>query len=910
MRSRSVISILLIASIIFLATACGGGGGSGNAVSDVFTVNYNANGADSGIYTPEGQISKGEEVVISDNTGNLVKYGYLFDGWNTKADGSGKSYAPGAKYKGENLLLYAKWAPIYEVLLMSGGSPSPALEQVPVLPGGFFLQITGLTAKGKQLSVLNIPGTIDGNPVSIIGDNAFKDCTNLTSVTIPTSVAWIMANVFQGCSNLEGIIMESWTPPEADPAFLGGCPATIYVPDDVVAAYKAAEGWNSDPSRILSSEPHTVTFDGQGATTPANPSSMTVAPPAQTVGTLPAAPKKTGYNFGGWYTGTGGTGTEFTADTVVTGNITIFAKWDSYNYTVNFDDQGATTPVSPASKTVNSPATTIDSLPANPAKNGQIFMGWYTQTAGGGTQFTASTPVTGNITVYAYWADYSYTVTFDDQGATTHVNPASKTVNSPATTVGSLPTAPEKTDYVFGGWYTQPGGAGYEFTALTVVLGNITVYAKWNPVYTVTFDGQGATTPASPTTKMVIPPATTVGSLPTAPEKTNNGFGGWYTQPGGAGDEFTAGTTVTGNITVYAKWIPGHIVTFDDQGATTPVSPTTKTVIPPATTVGSLPTAPQKTGFVFGGWYTQAGGGGSEFTAGTPVTGNITVYAKWDSYSYTVNFDDQGATTPVSPASKTVNSPATTVGSLPTPPQKTGFAFGGWYTQTCGGGSEFTAGTAVNGNITVYAKWTLDNMVAIPGKTYKMLSTEVTQGLYTSVMGSNPSYNKAGDNYPVEKVTWYDAAAFCNALSTEMGLAPVYTINGNDVTQDISKNGFRLPTIEEWVYSGKGGQNYTYAGSNTPGEVAWYIANANSTTHPVGQKNPNGYGLYDMTGNVSEWCWDSRKPEQIIYHYVKGSNYSTGSGASFNDINDNETEVYYGPNDKYDYLGFRIVCKQ
>ncbi len=759
MRLRTAISILLTVSIILFATSCGGGGGGG--AGDGFTVNYRVNGAESGS-GPEGQFSSGDEVVIRENTGNLAKAGYLFDGWNTRADGTGKSYAPGTKYKGDDLVLYPKWAAIYLYEVVSGGSPAPALDRVQKAPGTSARRLIGLTEKGMQLFSFNIPPAMDGYTVTEIGASAFELCTNIREVTIPETVTSIGDFAFNGCSSLASLVLMGTTPPALGGGALDACPVTVAVPISAVDTYKAAEGWDFYSAIIsgYSNEPHTVTFDGQGATTPASPSSITVNPPSVTVGTLPAAPKKTGYSFGGWYTGTGGTGTEFTASTVVTGNITIYAKWDSYSYTVNFDDQGATTPVSPASKTVNSPATTIDALPLAPEKTGQIFVGWYTQTGGGGTQFTANTPVTGNITVYAYWADYSYTVTFDDQGATTHVNPSSKTVNSPATTVGSLPTAP------------------------------------------------------------------------------------------------------------------------------------------------------QKTGFVFGGWYTQAGGGGSEFTAGTPVTGNITVYAKWDSYSYTVNFDDQGATTPVSPASKTVNSPATTVGSLPTPPQKTGFAFGGWYTQTCGGGSEFTAGTAVNGNITVYAKWTLDNMVAIPGKTYKMLSTEVTQGLYTSVMGSNPSYNKAGDNYPVEKVTWYDAAAFCNALSTEMGLAPVYTINGNDVTQDISKNGFRLPTIEEWVYSGKGGQNYTYAGSNTPGEVAWYIANANSTTHPVGQKNPNGYGLYDMTGNVSEWCWDSRKPEQIIYHYVKGSNYSTGSGASFNDINDNETEVYYGPNDKYDYLGFRIVCKQ
>ena len=825
MKFRPLVSILLISSIILLATGCGGGGGSENAVSEIFTVNYDSNGADSGIYTPEGQISKGEEVVISDNTGNLVKYGYLFDGWNTKADGSGKSYAPGAKYKGENLLLYAKWAPVYEVLLMSGGSPSPGLEQVPVLPGGFFLQITGLTSKGKQLSSLNIPGTIDGNPVSIIGDNAFKDCTNLTSVTIPASVAWIMANVFQGCSNLEGIIMESFTPPEADPAFLGGCPATIYVPDGVVAAYKAAEGWNADPSRIMSSEPHTVTFDSQGATTPANPTTKTVTPPAVTVGTLPAAPKKTGYNFGGWYTGTGGSGTEFTASTVVIGNMTVYAKWDSYSYTVAFDDQGATTPVSPDSKTVNSPATTIDALPTAPAKNGQIFAGWYTQTGGGGTQFTASTPVTGNITVYAYWVDYSYTVSFDDQGATTHVTPSTKTVNSPNTTVGSLPTPPEKTNFAFGGWYTQTGGAGDEFTAGTTVTGDITVYAKWNPVYTVTFNDQGATTHVTPSTKTVTYPATTIDALPTAPQKSFCTFGGWYTQTGGGGTEFTAGTVVTGDITVYAKWNPVYTVTFNDQGATTPVSPATKTVVSPATTVGSLPTAPEKTCFTFGGWYTQPGGAGDAFTAGTTVTGNITVYAKW----------------------------------------------------------------------------TLNNMVNIPGKTFKMLSTEVTQALYTAIMGENPSLY-VGDTLPVLDVGWFEALAFCNALSTFTGLEPVYTINGNDVTQDTSKSGFRLPTVEEWRYAASGGEAYTYAGSDTIDDVAWYKENTNSL-QVVGQKNPNGYGLYDMCGNVWEWCWDVYYSGGPTWRYLCGGSF--GSPASWCAIT-YENGYHYNGN----FYGFRIVCKQ
>ena len=629
MKFRPLVSILLISSIILLATGCGGGGGGG-AAGDGFAVNYIVNGAESGA-GPVGQYSHGEEVTISDNTGNLAKAGYLFDGWNTKADGTGKDYAPGAKYKGDELFLYAKWAPIYLYDIVDVGLPAPALDGIQKSPGDGVLSLRGLAPAGTRLSVFNIPSAIDGITVKYIASAAFQNNYNMISVTLPETLAVIGGSSFQGCINLTSLVLLGTTPPTLAGGALDGCPVTISVPVSAVDTYKAEGGWDAYSASIFgyTDEPHTVTFDSQGATTPASPASMTVNPPSVIVGTLPTPPQKTGYNFGGWFTGAGGTGTEFTATTPFTINLTVYAYWEEYSYTVAFDDQGATTPVSPDSKTVNSPATTIDALPTAPAKNGQIFAGWYTQTGGGGAEFTADTVVTGNMTVYAYWADYSYTVTFDDQGATTHVNPASKKVNSPATTVGSLPTAPEKTNNGFGGWYTQTGGAGDEFTAGTTVTGDITVYAKWNPVYTVTFNDQGATTHVTPSTKTVTYPATTVGSLPTPPEKTNFAFGGWYTQTGGAGDEFTAGTTVTGDITVYAKWNPVYTVTFNDQGATTHVTPSTKTVTYPATTVGSLPTPPEKTFCTFGGWYTQAGGAGDEFTAGTTVTGNITVYAKW-----------------------------------------------------------------------------------------------------------------------------------------------------------------------------------------------------------------------------------------------------------------------------------------
>ena len=124
---------------------------------------------------------------------------------------------------------------------------------------------------------------------------------------------------------------------------------------------------------------------------------------------------------------------------------------------------------------------------------------------------------------------------------------------------------------------------------------------------------------------------------------------------------------------------------------------------------------------------------------------------------------------------------------------------------------------------------------------YYIGETEVTQELWTAVMGSNPSYFTSSNQLPVEEVSWNDCQTFITKLNVLTGRA------------------FRLPTEAEWEFAARGGnasEGYTYSGSNNVGDVAWYYDNSSSKTHDVATKAPNELGIYDMSGNVWEWCQD------------------------------------------------------
>jgi formylglycine-generating enzyme required for sulfatase activity len=176
-------------------------------------------------------------------------------------------------------------------------------------------------------------------------------------------------------------------------------------------------------------------------------------------------------------------------------------------------------------------------------------------------------------------------------------------------------------------------------------------------------------------------------------------------------------------------------------------------------------------------------------------------------------------------------------------------------------------------------------------------------------------WSNAGDN-PVVNVSWYDAVGYANWLSRREGEAVSITINADESYSVNLQKGYRLPTEAEWEYAARAGTDWIFSGCNTAeqlGDYAWYGKNSDSRTRPVGRKKPNLFGLYDMSGNVWEWCWDwhGDYPQNAEKDYAgpPGGVYRVLRGGSwFDDYYNCRSAVRNGgdPDVRVSVYGFRV----
>jgi len=558
----------------------------------------------------------------------------------------------------------------------------------------------------------------------------------------------------------------------------------------------------------------------------------------------------------------------------------------------------ATFATSGASVKVGSVAQTSASTPSNFTNPVT-----YTVTAADGS--TQDYVVTVTVT-----APYNYAVTFDGQSATVAANPSSKNVVQPAITVGTLPADPSKTGYRFDGWFTAQNGGGTQFTASTTVTASLVVYAKWTPVYTVTYDGNNKTSGTIPSDNNSYPQSASV------PISTNSGnlgrtgysFSGWNTQPDGSGTSYAAGGSMnmgTSNVILYAKWTPVFTVTYYGNnpggGGAVPVDNNTYASGTQVTVLDNTGGNPlTRTGWTFAGkWNSNSALTGTDYNAGSHfnITANVSLYAKWTA---TVSFDaGSNVTTAPNPASISITTPTTTVGTLPSNPAKTSYVFDGWYTGANGTGSAFTASTAVTQSLTVYAKWSIKDM---DGNVYSEVNINgqiwMVQNLKTTQLNDGTALTNQTDD-----TKWAHELDYCWPNASISNKDPYGALYTWDVvnTGKLAPAGWRVANDDDWTALSDylGGSSLAGGPMRATGTTYWWGPNSDATNSSgftaVGAGDRNLYldGSFQEFKSSENW-WSSTDPG--------------GSGPTASAVRIDATSANFTGGASYKTVGFSVRC--
>jgi uncharacterized protein (TIGR02145 family)/uncharacterized repeat protein (TIGR02543 family) len=442
---------------------------------------------------------------------------------------------------------------------------------------------------------------------------------------------------------------------------------------------------------------------------------------------------KAGAIFAGWNTLTDGTGTNYSADAnllIGNANVILYAKW-TFNptFTISYNGNGHTGGIIPVDG--NSYETgltaTIKSNSGALIKTGFNFSGWSINPDGTGASFTGGESFTigvSNVVLYAKWtSNPTFTITYNGNGNTGGTVPTDLNTYLTGNKAGIKPNTGNlvKAGYTFSGWNTSSDGSGTLFTStdsIPVATANVILYAKWIPVFTITYSGNSNTGGAVPLDSNIYvtgAKAAIRGNLGNL-SKTGLVFAGWNTSADGTGTQYSIGDSIpigTSNVLLFAKWLLVYSVTYYGNSNTSGTVPVDNTLYTNGQTASVLDNTGIliRTGYSFAGWNTNASGTGTDRTPGSTFaigSTNVSLYAKWTINQYTINYHSNGATAGTVSAPVTQNYQTTFTVAAQGNLLRTNYQFAGWNTKanatgtTYLSGSTFTIGASSD---TLFAVW-------------------------------------------------------------------------------------------------------------------------------------------------------------------------------------------------------------
>ena len=636
--------------------------------AQTYIIKYDANG---GTGAPASQTkTHGVDLVMT--TAVPTRTGYTFKCWNTAKDGSGYDRDPGGYVYGDaDLTWYAQWtANVLTIYYhVNGGSINSSNYYVKSSDNLiYFTSNTSVIVSDKYTyNDKRSTGLYNASTLGLYKDNytftGWKVGSTGTTVFSPGNTSYVSTDFTNSIKT-------------------SNCTITLY------AVWEKATVTQC-----------TATFDANGGSTP-SPQTITVNS-GSALGTLPTT-YRTGYTFFGWFTAKTG-GTRVTTTTTITSNVTYYAQWTAYTYTLTYDANGGTG--APSSQTWTHDDASIKLSSTKPTRTNYTFLGWAETSTATSAAYSAGATISSNkwaqnTTLYAVWkssgSPTTYTITFNGNGGT--ANPSSMSVTA-GSSLGSLPTA-TRSGYTLDGWYTSASG-GTKISASTVPTGNTTYYAHWTEIpattYNISYVLNGGTAGSSAPTSAEVGSWFSVSN----PTRSNATFNGWdisgmdssthyYGTSTYYGYSTSTATSLSGikvtnfknlressgTVTFTAKWnVQTYTATFDANGGST-ANPSTITK-ESGQQLGTLPTT-SRDGYDFNGWFT-AKTGGTQISSTTTISSNVTYYAQWTIKTYTVSYNAKNGTGAPASQTKTHGVDLTLSSTVPT---RTNYTFKGWSTSS------------------------------------------------------------------------------------------------------------------------------------------------------------------------------------------------------------------------------------